>query len=551
MSTLPGIIHRIIKTDKRLPTVSPPEGAHRQPEVVHAHFTLAVYPPDTGEAGIWPTSVKELIAGERYDVAIICEHNHNQFDQEDVMITGDFKLRLVQQFSATVGCKFPYQDFAVKYVDACKPRYELPRWSITIPENLPGGNLTFSLHFKLQHDRYTKENIAPCTLPVRGNMVLEDTQLLDACNIAVGLPEYAAVLAIAYEDQALSPEQYKLIARSRLIGNHDIPLQAQSILGIAQGFPATKLFTILGTVHYFSRYLAGPLMAWFHKLHDACEKRRQRPCLIIVDTTGKAEIPWELLELDDYSFLGAIAQVVRWYPIETYGKSLLLQIEEKIYEGSVLAYLDENLQGVMQEEKALTGVALEKIPTLHALGKRLCLPDGLDRVSLVYISCHGKKGNWLGDTEDLQRPDAGLRSLQEAGLPAYTGQRPLFFVNACESARIRHGDKIDPSSFTESFLAQCASSYIGTTAPVNSMRAAFIAGRILELARGIEGVQIAELLRRLREEVAMKLRLHFPKNDAQAELYKKELFYTFMYVYYGNPLARLRLLPENSAKEDA
>lgn len=552
--SLMSLIQRAIKSERKWGSITASEPVRLIPASVRISFTIKVYTPITGQnSDEYPIEVKELKAGKTYDVVILCEQSHNRPDQEDISVEKDFTLSILGKFSSRVSYQPPHQKFHVAYEDICKSKYQLPIWSVTIPEDIPTCKLTFSLIVK-EPASYPYENIAPCTLPIEGNTVLEDTQLLDACNIAVGLPEYAMVLSVAYTNLDVPSEQYTIIGHSRLIGNFTFVLHEPSILGLAQRYPREKISTILDTIHYFSKHQADTLLKHLNNFYDACRERHQHPCLIVVDTTGKAEIPWELLELDTDEFLGAIAQVVRWYPITSFGRRSMLQVEEKLYEGSVLTYLDESLKAAEQETEALDRLMLHKMPTLQELGARMYQPGGLKHIGLVYVACHGLKGNHLikgNSDDDLQRPHDGLRALQMARIPRYAGERPIFFVNACESARMLHGDKVDPSSFAESFLAQCASNYIGTTAPVGSRQAASIARYILELARETEGVQIAELLRLLRQRAVDNLRPYILKDDAQKEFYKKVLFYTFMYVYYGNPLARLRLFAADSTKEGA
>jgi hypothetical protein len=549
---LTSFIQWAIRPGKNQSAIAPRPSPRPASEAVYVCFSIAVY-LENGPSDPWPARVTELQAGQRYKVVVTCEHSRNRPDQEDVTINDDFELLVLGQALENAGYEKLRKEFHIAYNEILEPVL-VRDWAVTLPEKLPTCDFSFSVNCKVP-PFYLKESIASLTLPLKGNTILENTQLLEACNIATGLPENVAVLTITHANQEVPSDQYRIIGHSRLIGNFAFTLQDKSILGIAQLYPRTGIPTILNAIHLFSKYHARLLLEWLSMLRDACAARQQHPCIIAVDTTGKVEIPWELLELEVDEFLGVVAQVVRWQPFTIFGRKATLHVEERVYEGSVLAYLDEVLQAVNQEAEALQSLALERLPTLQELGDRLYQVGSLKHVGLVLISCHGLKGNRLfnENTDELQRPHSELRALHMAQMPRHKdGQRSIFFVNACESGLMLQGDKTNPDNFGESFLTQCADCYIGTTASVDTRRAALIAKRILELAQEEEGVQIAELLRRLREEAVKDLHSYALKNDAQKELfYRKALFYTFMYVYYGNPLARLRLLTATGEKEGA
>lgn len=529
----------------------PPEPARKSSlsETRRVCFSIKVYAAAAESAGDGiDTEVAELEAGKSYEVVIICEQNSRSTNREDIPVAEDFALHIQGVFSNIVPHSTLHHTFAVGYADIEKPRHELT-WSLTLPQDLPAGNLVFSLAF-IQQSFHSRNNVATLTLPVRGSMYQENLQLLDACNIATGLPEYMAVLAIASENVAASSDGVEIKTTNCYVNNRTISLQVALVAGIAQRFPNdVPAAEILERLKYFSIDQAGELAAWLRDFRAACKQRQQRPCIIIVDTTHGLEIPWELLEIDVFEYLGAVAQVVRWYPFKAYGKSKMLVVKEMLHEGSALAYLDQDLEFTRRERDALRQSVKEDLPHLRSLRIRLRQRNSLARVSLVYIACHGVNGNRLS-ARLLQRPNNQLRSLETAHMPEHAEPRPVFFLNSCDSARILRDSRTDPSSFATSFLVQCASNYIGTMAPVGTEKASEIGESIIGQAKSAEGVQIAEALRVIRAQVVKKFCQADQENDAPREL-QEELFYTFMYVYYGNPLARLRLLTVESEKEGA
>jgi hypothetical protein len=138
---------------------------------------------------------------------------------------------------------------------------------------------------------------------VKGNTILEDMRLLDACNIATGLPEHAVVLAIASANQEVPSEQYRITGHGRLIDDFTFILQEPSILGIAQRFSLAKIPSILDTIHYFSAHHAHTLLRPLIALCDACTARQRPPLhLSLPHETGASSI----LNLPVYSRIAAL-----------------------------------------------------------------------------------------------------------------------------------------------------------------------------------------------------------------------------------------------------
>lgn len=512
---------------------------------VRVCFSIRVYASTIGPDGNpEPVEVKELEAGKSYEVVILCEQSNNRPDLADNLVTGNFALAVQGTYQPCPPHQPLYHKFDVAYDNICRPRYELPAWHVTIPAELPTCDLTFSLTLR-EPSFHPRSNVSPQTFPVQGHTIVEDTQMLTACNIATGLPGNAAVFTLASENAAAPSDMLTLRCRNHFIGKIDLKLDKRLIVGAAQSFPQKSVPYILDTIHAFSRDYAGKLVQWLNKLAHTCHHYQKLPFIIIVDTTGGGlEIAWELLEMDTNLYLGELTRVVRWYPFSPFGKPKMLEMKEVVYEGSVLAYVHSGLAGIDHERAILDKFAKKDIANFAELRKHLKKSGDLAEVGLVYIASHGHGSNMLMDEasgQPIQQPNKQLRALELERMPEHKEPRPIFFVNACDSARMLRNKGDAPNSFAESFMVQCASNYIGTVAPVNSVRASLIAKAILELAEEEEGVQIAEMLRQLRAQAAEKLRNADLNGDDQKALYEKELFYTSMYVYYGNPLARLRL----------
>jgi hypothetical protein len=253
--------------------------------------------------------------------------------------------------------------------------------------------------------------------------------------------------------------------------------------------------------------------------------------LIIVDLTEQ-EIPWELVEIQPELYLGVCACVVRWLPAQYFEVTRILSAHPDSHVGPVISYLDTAIEAelIHNEQAALQQLAGPALPSLTDLKRRL--QASLDDVGMIYIGCHGRSGQQL-----LQQDVPELSSIMLENLYKCASPRLTVFINACESARTIKKSLDDRSNFVDAFLGYCASGFIGTLIQVDIATASTIASHILRATLQPGGVQIAEMLRILRKTELEKLKqMAFP---TKRDYYR--FIDTFTYVYYGNPLARLRL----------
>jgi len=300
---------------------------------------------------------------------------------------------------------------------------------------------------------------------------------------------------------------------------------------------------IISSIRHFSSTISENLTHWLLALH---KKYPERLCIIIVDNTT-LEIPWEMFELDREQYLGAIAMVVRWLPFRRFSHRYTMKVADiPPLTGPVIAYLDSGLgaEETAPEREALQKLMVEYWPSLKKLELRMY--QSLEQTGLIYVGCHGQFGTFVR-TQARQKRSDQLRSINLEMIYQSDEPRLTVFVNACESARIIQNNDLDPSNFVEGFLTHCAAGYIGTLAEVDINTAADIAKHILEAAMDAEGIQVAEILRRLRsgavEQLKTAMRLSDDEQAKKNQLYN--VIDIFMYVYYGSPLARLRLLTAN------
>lgn len=285
--------------------------------------------------------------------------------------------------------------------------------------------------------------------------------------------------------------------------------------------------------NYFRR-APTDLLKWLQKLIQ------NNRILVVVDETD-AGFPWELTEIADNQYIGALIKIVRWIPVQYYIDFILLNIQDKHHRGAVIAYLDNALG---EERDTLNTLSTEYCQTPAELLDRLKQP--LHHVGMVYLGCHGmftyssKHEIAIGT---LHNPENGITCITFEDIDSHEHSRPIFFLNACHSARLM-ADGRGLFGLPEVLLARVAGGFIGTTGPVGSAYAAHIANYILHHALITPGgIQIAEALRQLREDAVEKLR-----NEATEENLLR-FVYTFMYVYFGNPRARLSLIPAEANGE--
>lgn len=311
--------------------------------------------------------------------------------------------------------------------------------------------------------------------------------------------------------------------------------------------PRTSLLPsqILAVMRTFSKdNRAVPL--WVNELRAVVDDDLH---LVIVDHTG-FEIPWELLTLPATSqggtetYLGAAVSTARWQSIydDLTFADRLLQVCDEEHAGRVAAFVDmQDLPRGGQETGVLAELGAVIEQSLRQLEDRLTRPE--TGFGLIYLACHG---HWapsllsfaLGSASEAgERLVLGL--LQTKQLRLFEQSKAIVFINACHSGRMFKEDEYLDSArlrgFPELFLGKGAAGVIGTTGFVNSAFAAKMADWLLRSLCATDE-PVTKLLRRWRAAVVERL------PDIPSEHNKVELLNAFMYVYYGNPLTRLRIV---------
>ena len=224
--------------------------------------------------------------------------------------------------------------------------------------------------------------------------------------------------------------------------------------------------------------------------------------------------------------------------------SLPTEIKERVKSGNIYAYVDQQLgkEQIAYESNCLNELGARQTNTIREL---LSLPS--QEVSMIYIASHGTF--MRDDNEDIifaslrTKDDILLRIHELARYKKWDpAQRPVFFVNACHSARIWKEGEIQ--GFPDLILSRFGSGYIGTLGYVNNSNASKIAESILSRVYTTEENHqtIPSILRQLRDEAAQNVSVNSPKEVLSYFLD------SFMYVYYGNPLLLCDLTSDKKSK---
>lgn len=303
--------------------------------------------------------------------------------------------------------------------------------------------------------------------------------------------------------------------------------------------------TIEGFIRNFQRIPAHKssierLRQWLNMLRTCAvcglqECNCPRPHLVIIDQTG-LDIPWEMLRISPHEYVGTAFSVVRWTRAEPdFGSPHMLEVNHESKAGKLLVFLDGKLSNIQQELTMIEQFQVDYVPALSELNQLLSKP--MANVGLVYLACHGVLAtDYLHQAHlgDLHDPYNNLVVMDLELLEASEVERPVFFVNACHAARLIQDDD-HLFGLPEVLLAHVASGYLGPLSYVDSEYATEIMKSVIEEACRDDGIPVAEMLRQLRIKAVEQLRI-----EKSLSNYLRFL-YTFMYVFYGNPLLRLTL----------
>jgi hypothetical protein len=408
---------------------------------------------------------------------------------------------------------------------------------VIVADDCTAGEINLELGIREKIKRFRKVNTLD--VYVDSKIYHIDPELLKATvGLNQDLPSNAAILRVEIPDT----DRYRLHGANKYARLEPTqPLQLPEV-GVAQFIEKDQNpDAVIGRVNGFSRRGIPELKAWLKKITDKADETNTILDLIIADLTGN-DFPWEMLKLDDGSWLGVKARIARWLPVyEGDGSFKCMNLHGDLhYTGEVIAYFDSEMSNIEYEQASLSLYRTTTYQDTPELIRRLS--DRLNMVSMVYLACHGEFAHtdeykiFLGS---LDNPTKHIRLLQLENIePVPSDKRPVFFVNACHSARLQK-DAYGLYGLAEIVLSRFGDGYIGTLGPVGSEYAAQIAQQFIVLTQEY-GLSPAEALRKIREKAAKLF-----QSDIHNQEYALNFLYTFMYVYFGDPLAQLQLIRVN------
>lgn len=368
-----------------------------------------------------------------------------------------------------------------------------------------------------------------------------DTEVfpLSKVYITAKIPPEVAILYI----QADGKERYRLMGGNATItlpltDPYEKPDISLDVLVQKRQTPEK----IRHTIKCFSRHHK-ELREWLKEIiqNSDCKKY-----LVIADHTN-FEIPWELLqprpESFPYEYLGALVTTVRWQNIDSDNKITLEFAPEECC-GDTIAYTNHQELNVSEEImvlKKLKANIFEDIAKFHG-HLQIKNTDS----SFIYIAAHGifsedhddiAIGVLNDEKQQLKLIDLDMNPLKTGG---------IVFLNTCHSGQHQTHSRIPNCrvGFVELFFRKGAKGVIGTLGGVGDRYAARIARDLMQACWDSPSLSVAALLRDIRAKVVADL-------EKEPTLHNHLAFiYTFMYVYYGNPMTVLRLTPSGGQTDD-
>jgi len=296
---------------------------------------------------------------------------------------------------------------------------------------------------------------------------------------------------------------------------------------------------IRGEQSYFSRNgQAKRIRKWLNSLGGEVKY------VVIYDRTD-FEIAWEMFRLSEDEHLGSSFTTIRWQdlqdPWDDDDRYIPMELCPTDCQGNIVAYANrKELQGVAAEVTLLARYKAECFENIKEFFSHL--RQVRSQVSLIFIASHGfleedSRAAALGE-KSAKGTRISLRELEGRDLRFLKTWRSIVFMNACHSGRLQRDQRSQERlGFATYFLQQGAAGVIGTMGEVKDEYAPRIAEDFLAEYRKSPSLSVAEVLQNIRAEALRKLQA--TETDEHAYLF----LFTFMYVYYGNPMTVLRLMP--------
>ncbi|WP_019499171.1 CHAT domain-containing protein [Pseudanabaena sp. PCC 6802] len=275
------------------------------------------------------------------------------------------------------------------------------------------------------------------------------------------------------------------------------------------------------------------LRRWLNQI-----RKEFKNCYLIVYDTTSVEILWEMIDLtpddEETNYAGAVIRIARWKEIIKGDSFIFLEPQEIAAGGEITAYLNNAELPTLDEEDELK--KLKAKIYLHSQISEFCdrLKCKTTPVNLAYIAAHGYYEDIAFGCSEYK---VSRLDLLKESLSAILNGKGIVFMNACHTAQAQPNEIVPGTyryDFIDLFFNKGANGVIGTVSAVGTDTAKRIGCQFLQKCQDREVPPVAEVLRQIRADAVNRWK---QDNNHGA------LVYAFMYVYYGNPLAVLRLTP--------
>jgi hypothetical protein len=403
----------------------------------------------------------------------------------------------------------------------------------------------------------------------------QDNQLYKGMSFLTTLDQKFAreVAILSVESEGT---QYRVRCRSAVQVQCDTELTSPPELSYAQQMQgeniAIRFRQILGQMRQFAQksYEARKIRGWLIQLRKKLKQEfaQKLSYIVINDNTG-FEIPWEMLELSENEYLGASIVAVRWQDIQNPdlpdilnedldednkylvkdNESLALNFDPCDCCGEIVVCANTNdLEAAREEVKFINKFKSHSCDNVYKLLDDLEEHETKIRssISLIFIASHGFFPNDVSQItlgEENLEYRISLSEMYAYNLHCLKKYPTVIFMNACHSGRLIKDNKNinntdQRTGFATFFLERGSQGVIGTLGMVHNKYAAKISQSFFEEYKNNPNRSVAEIMRYLKQ--------HSVKNflAAKTEENMSLLLCTFMYIYYGNPMTRLKLISQ-------
>ena len=425
------------------------------------YFHLCVIDPESDEP------VDQLEPGKQYQVVLWTDTSPNS---NQSAIPAQTSLSLLLKVQDTKLARYitipdPQISLTANQIPNFKHQFDL-----NTDAQLPYDQITLELNCKEAIPR----KVAELTLELDGSFNLVDEAQSEKCLIEfIERPEKVALLYVesgTKEDRCITLKGW-----GHYKGHcFEVPIfEVPDEISLSDFVPGQKPGPVIGRIEHFFTHANEKLTKWFDHLF---EKHGNELILIITDLTD-FEIPWEMYPLSakveqKNQYLGSNCIVARWGSFKNRRdkSGVQIRVQNESFSGEAFAYIDPFKNSQFEQEKEQIGQLTDDILNNKTiLYQRLQGLQNSQSTGLIYIGSHGtfvRHDPFQAGLGHEDNPEGRILIFDLNRLPPCGTKRPVFFVNACHSARWFQVKK-EFLGLHEVILGYFAKAYVGVCGMVN------------------------------------------------------------------------------------